>query len=100
MSKRAHNDYLELLANQGLIGFTLLGLAILLLMIKLYQGLSKSLNSKKKALQGLQIASFCSSLAILLHSLADFNFHLPVNVVYFYLIIAIGIKGQYFTDKN
>jgi O-antigen ligase len=58
MSKRAHNDYLELLANQGLIGFTLLGLAILLLMIKLYQGLSKSLNSKKKSATGITNCKF------------------------------------------
>ncbi len=94
MSKRAHNDYLELLANQGLIGFSLLGIATLLLLLRLFRGLKKSRNNNAGSLYGLQIASFCSVIAILLHSLADFNFHLPVNTVYFYLILAIGVKCQ------
>ncbi len=92
MSKRAHNDYLELLSNQGIIGFSLLGTATLLLLLKLFRGLKKSRRNNTGSLYGLQIASFCSVIAILLHSLADFNFHLPVNAVYFYLILAVGIK--------
>ncbi len=94
MSKRAHNDYLELLANQGVIGFSLLGAAILLLLLKLFRGLKKNRRGNTQSLYGLQVASFCSVIAILVHSLADFNFHLPVNAVYFYLILAIGIKCQ------
>jgi len=97
MSKRAHNDYLELLANQGLIGFTLLGLATTLLLIKLFKGLQKRRRNTKINLYGLQVGCFCAAIAILLHSLADFNFHLPVNAVYFYLIVAIGIKSQQIT---
>jgi O-antigen ligase len=92
MSKRAHNDYLELLTNQGVIGFSLLGLATLLLVLKLFKGLKKSRSNSTKSLYGLQVASFCSVTAILLHSLIDFNFHLPANAVYFYLILALGIK--------
>jgi O-antigen ligase len=94
MSKRAHNDYLELLANQGVIGFSLLGAATLLLLLKLFRGLKKNKRGNTQSLYGLQVASFCSVIAILVHSLADFNFHLPVNAVYFYLILAIGIKCQ------
>jgi len=94
MSKRAHNDYLELLANQGVIGFSLLGAATLLLLLKLFRGLKKNRRGNIESLYGLQVASFCSVIAILVHSLADFNFHLPVNTVCFYLILAIGIKCQ------
>jgi O-antigen ligase len=92
MSKRAHNDYLELLSNQGIIGFSLLGISTLLLVFKLFKQLKKNRSNKLKSLYGLQIASFCSVIAILLHSLADFNFHLPVNAVYFYFILALGLK--------
>jgi O-antigen ligase len=92
MSKRAHNDYLELIANQGLIGFSLLGFSTLLLTITLFKKLQQSTKNKTKKLYGLQVASLCSVIAILLHSLVDFNFHLPVNAVYFYLILAIGLK--------
>ena len=94
MSKRAHNDYLELLANQGVIGFSLLSIATVLLLLRLFRGLKNNRRSKTGSLYGLQVASFCSVIAILVHSLADFNFHLPVNAVYFYLILAIGIKCQ------
>ena len=94
MSKRAHNDYLELLANQGVIGFSLLATATLLLLLKLFRGLKRNKRGNIESLYGLQVASFCSVIAILVHSLADFNFHLPVNAVYFYLILAIGIKCQ------
>jgi len=100
MSKRAHNDYLELLTNQGIIGFSLLGVATLLLFIRLFNGLKKSRSSKKSSLHGLQVASFCAVVAILLHSLADFNFHLPVNAVYFYLILALGIKIAHVNNKK
>lgn len=94
MSKRAHNDYLELLANQGIIGFSLLGIATLLLVTRLLNGLNKSRSRSRRIsnLYGLQVASFCAVTAILLHSLADFNFHLPVNTMYFYLILALGLK--------
>jgi O-antigen ligase len=92
MSKRAHNDYLELLANQGIIGFSLLAMATLLLLRPLSNGLKKGSSKRNKNLYGLQVGSFCGVIAILLHSLADFNFHLPVNAVYFYLLVAIGIK--------
>lgn len=99
MSKRAHNDYLELLANQGFIGFSLLSTAILLLYMRLLKGLNKnrkeSRNKKTNSLYGLQVASFCSVTVILLHSLADFNFHLPVNAVYFYLILALGLRVSF-----
>lgn len=92
MSKRAHNDYLELLSNQGLIGFSFLSIATLLLLLRLFRGLKNNRRSNIRSLYGLQITSFCSVVAILLHSLADFNFHLPVNTVYFYVILSLGIK--------
>jgi O-antigen ligase len=94
MSKRAHNEYLELLSNQGIIGFSLLGIATLLLYSRLLQGLKKSRNENATSLYGLQVASFCSVTAILIHSLADFNFHLPTNTVYFFVILAIGLKAR------
>lgn len=88
MWQRVHNDYLEMLSNQGIIGFLLLASAIALLFLTLLKGI----NLNNRSLTGLQLACITSSLAILIHSLMDFNFQLPVNAVYFYLILAIGIK--------
>lgn len=94
MSKRAHNDYLELLSNQGLIGFTLLGVAIILLYIRVLNGLRQSKRVRKDGFYGIKVAALCSITAILLHSLADFNFHLPANTLYFFMIVAISIASQ------
>lgn len=94
MWQRAHNDYLELLSTQGIIGFSLLGAAIFLLYFRLAKGLKLSINKNTKNLYGLQVAGFCSVTAMLIHSLADFNFQLPANTVYFFVILAIGIRAK------
>lgn len=94
LTKRAYSDYLELLSNQGVIGFSLLGTAILLLYIRLLKGLNKNRRNDTSSLYGLKVASFCSVTAILLHSFADFNFHLPANAVYFYMVLALGLKSN------
>jgi O-antigen ligase len=102
MSKRAHNEYLELLANQGIIGFGLLAAAIGLLLSTLFAGLKQRRqgNGRGDSLYGVKVASYCAVTTILMHSLADFNFHLPVNVVYFYAIIAIGINVKHVNKKR
>ena len=88
MSKRAHNDYLELLGNQGLIGFGLLASAIFLLMSIFFRAV---IRSRKSDLYGMQVACFCSTLTVLLHSVVDFNFQLPVIANYFFIVLAIGL---------
>lgn len=89
MSKRAHNDYLELLANQGFIGFTLLALPILYLLYSIFISLSRN---RESSLYGIKAASFCSVMTVLIHSLADFNFQLPAIAIYFFTIMAIALK--------
>ena len=97
MSKRAHNDYLELLGNQGFVGFSLLGCSIFMLMLKLFGAV---IENKSRDLYGMQIACFCSALTVLLHSAVDFNFQLPVITVYFFTVLAISIKAQMLSQKN
>ena len=95
MWQRVHNDYLEMLDNQGIVGFTLLGSAILLLFLKLFRRCKTNNNS----LFGLQVGCMTATIAILIHSIADFNFQIPVNAVYFYLILGIGIRCQYLNKE-
>jgi O-antigen ligase len=97
MSKRAHNDYLEYLCNLGIIGFGLLMMAMSLLYIKLF----KQLKHVKSNLMGIKIACFTSISAISFHSFMDFNFHLPTNTIYFFAILAAGLKaGQLKSKQN
>lgn len=89
MSKRAHNDYLEFLCNLGIIGFILLMSALILLYIKLVLLLKNTGNN----FIGINIACFSSISAICMHSLIDFNFHLPANAIYFFMILAAGLQA-------
>lgn len=100
MSKRAHNDYLELFSNQGVIGFSMFSFAILIL----YRMMQKSVldrgngNATSK-LQVLQTACFCSVTSILLHAVVDFSFQLPVNAVYFFILLAIGLRSYHLKSE-
>jgi hypothetical protein len=73
MSKRAHSDYLEILASQGIIGFSLLFGALILLLVPIFKGRS---TRHPNLLLGCQ----CSLCVLILHSSFDFNlatFYLP-----------------------
>jgi O-antigen ligase len=84
----AHNDYLELLTDQGVIGFMLLGAAIAMLMIKILMGFVKR---RDPLMRSMLFASLVGSVSLLLHALVDFNFQIPANAAYFYVILAIGV---------
>ena len=97
MSKRAHNDYFEYLCNLGIIGFSLLMIAMAILYLKLFKQLKKTTKSN---LMGIKIACFTSVSAISIHSLMDFNFHLPANAIYFFIILAAGLQAGKINKKR
>jgi putative inorganic carbon (HCO3(-)) transporter len=83
-----HNDYLELLVEQGLIGFGLFGLAVLLVVAAILRGLQEQQDPiRRAALYG----SLTAALSILIHSLVDFNLHIPANAAIFSVVMALGL---------
>src|SRR5437773_828797 len=89
----AHNDYLQLLAELGVFGFTLtMALAIALLV----KALRTHTNSKNIDKRYLALACVGSFVAIGLHSLADFNLYIPANAMLLAWIggIAAGIHSR------
>jgi len=87
MSKRAHNDYLELLTDQGIIGFSLLGTSIALLFFTIMKGIRTRHNPM---MVGLLFGSTLGIISMLIHSLVEFNFHIPANASYFFVLLAIA----------
>jgi O-antigen ligase len=77
-----HNDYIEALAETGILG-GLCGVAFLWL---LFTGARKSFTAEQghfsRALHAGAIAALCG---ILLHSCVDFNLHIPSNALLFLL---------------
>lgn len=87
----AHNDYLELLTDQGAIGFALLCGAIAMLMYKILTGFARR---RDPLMRSMLFASLVGSVSLSLHALIDFNFQIPANASYFYVILAVGIVAS------
>lgn len=83
-----HNDYLQLLVEQGAVGFLLFGSAVLLTFITIARGLDQSNDPvQRAALYG----SLSAMASILIHSFGDYNLHIPANAAIFSFIMAIGL---------
>lgn len=93
----AHNDYLELLVDQGIAGFILLGLAIILMFIRLIQAYRRR---RDLLARGMLFASLVGMSAMLVHSVVEFNFHIPANAAYFFVLAGIGFSASTLRSIN
>lgn len=82
----AHNDYLELLSDTGLIG----GLCIAAFLILLVRRGWLNLRAAKAPLSRcFYSGAFVGCTGLLLHAFVDFNFHIPSNALLFLLLAAM-----------
>lgn len=82
----AHNDYLEYLSELGLVGFLLLAGLVLYIALDSFLTWSKRRNPEIK---GLAMGGIISVFIILIHSLTDFNLHIPANTLLFSVVLAL-----------
>jgi O-antigen ligase len=83
----AHNDYLQILAEFGLIAF----LAGLLFAARLLRAtIRRSIHAPSQDHRLLAIACTASLVAMLLHSFVDFNLYVPANGAVFAWICGIA----------
>jgi O-antigen ligase len=86
----AHNDYLELLADTGLIGgVSMLGFIALLA----WRGLFNLRAARNPVCRSLYSGSLVACAGLLLHGLVDFNSHIPSNALLFFLLAAMATSG-------
>jgi O-antigen ligase len=88
----AHNDYLEFLAEFGVIAFMLLAIAVALCF---YWGLQAMRLRRRPINQGLGFSSCMGIIAIMIHSTVDFNLQIPANAFMFVFILAIGCIARW-----
>lgn len=83
---QAHNDYLQVMADCGLVG----ALIALWFLIIAFKAVSRGARSRDPLFAGLALGSGAGMFAILVHSLFDFNLQLPSNALLFLLLSAVA----------
>jgi O-antigen ligase len=84
--QEAHNDYLELLASGGLVGFAI---AIWFFVIALRM-IRSNLHTASRTRKALCLASVVGLSGALLHSFFDFGLHLMANALVFCVLLALA----------
>ena len=83
----AHNDYLQLLVEMGLLGF---GVMVWFLIVVFRRALSKIKNWASDVSGAVTLACILGCTGILIHSTVDFNLQIPANAALFYVICSIA----------
>ncbi len=93
----AHNDYLEFLSELGVVGLLLLfgGLAYIIVSSFLIWRVRRHPEAK-----GLALGGIVAIVAILIHSITDFNLHIPANMVLFTVIVALTFVTAFYKREE
>lgn len=94
----AHNDHLQIFAEQGLVGATLWYAALLLCCFRLLCAYRTQVGSQRY--QCVLLGCLISLGAFFLHGLVDFNFHIPANALWFYTILGLGISLSHRIERS
>ncbi|MFO7910873.1 MAG: O-antigen ligase family protein [Desulfotignum sp.] len=88
----AHNDYLELLSEGGVFGFFL---AALFLLVVFYKTYAVFMQRRDAFSIYLYIGSLSALVAILVHSVTDFNLHIGANGLWFFFIAGMLVASAH-----
>jgi O-antigen ligase len=83
----AHNDYLQLLVETGLAGFSI---AVWFLVMLFRRAAGKLENWTETATGAVTMAALLGCVGVLVHSFLDFNLQIPANAALFYVLCAIA----------
>lgn len=87
-----HNDHLQLLVEQGLVGAVLFYAFFFLCCWRMLRAYCLRGYSKRK--QSVLLGILIAVSAFFLHGLVDFNFHIPANALWFYTLLGLGLVSS------
>lgn len=100
-STHAHNDFLEVLSDGGVIGSILFFLLIGMIIYSIFRMWNER---KHPVVKMIGIGILTSLFAVVFHSFFDFSLRIPSNVLIFVLILVLGVKivtyKRDFGDRN
>jgi O-antigen ligase len=83
--KMAHNDYLHFVSEAGLFLIPV----IIWMIIALFKKGFKKLKNPSRLVRGITLGALSGITAILIHSIPDFNLHIPANAILFTILAAL-----------
>jgi O-antigen ligase len=83
----AHNDYMQLLTEMGLLGFAVM---VWFLVVLYRRALGKIANWTTKVTGAVTLACVLGATGILVHSFFDFNLQIPANAAWFYVYCSLA----------
>lgn len=85
--EQAHNDYLQILADAGVVGFACVAAFIYLLFKQSFEVITKANDSFQ---QNVAVGALAGCLGILIHSFFDFPLRIPSNALFFLTLAALA----------
>ena len=83
---QAHNDYAQVLVETGIIGFA----CVLWFIVNLYRTGIRNFRADSRLATTTSLAPLAGCTGILVHSLCDFNLHIPANAALFFVLCGIA----------
>lgn len=87
----AHNDYLQFLAEFGVIGSLPLGIFTLIALVQAFIALC---HHRSYWRSGLGFGAAMGILALMIHALTDFNHQIPANAATFIVLCALAVLAN------
>jgi O-antigen ligase len=104
---RAHNDYLDTLADYGTVGASLVATAFVLVFIGVFrvwkhvQREGDDFRARQSNRTAFVLGGSVALLSLLLHAVVDFNFHIPANATAAVVIMALlAAHVRFATDDH
>ena len=88
----AHNDYLEFLSELGLVGTALLLGLVLWLAVRAFLVWKERRSPEAK---GLALGGIVSLAGVAIHTVTDFNLHIPANLMLFTVVLGLTYVSAY-----
>lgn len=95
--EQAHNEYLQMLADGGILGFACVA-AFCFLFIK--RGFAQIGAAKNRIDVGVRLGAFAGCIAVLVHSIFDFPLRTNANAYIFLLLVVIALTSAEFGEKS
>jgi O-antigen ligase len=95
----AHNDYLEYLSEIGIVGLVMFFGGIVFLITTSFLIWRVRRHPEVK---GLALGGMIGIVAILIHSITDFNLHIPANMVLFTVVLSLTVVLSFYkrSERN